>query len=122
MDSLVVIARGDTVRVLGWSVGDMILRAGARSAIVEPRSVRRVDIWYQSRVAVEDTTTRRKEADRAAAFFGPAAIRLDATRIMITVCSAPLCIETIDRPKVWYDYQLVDGAWNRRPPPPPRVP
>jgi hypothetical protein len=102
----VAIAPGDTVQLLSQFVFD-------RGAAVRTAG-RRLDVHYSTRIPASDATTRQEQADRAAEFFGPEAIKIGAKRLAIGICDTRACAENRDPPAAWFQYERTfNGEWRR---------
>jgi hypothetical protein len=102
----VAIAPGDTVQLLSQFVFDR--GVAVRSA------GRRLDLHYSTRIPASDQATRQEQADRAAQFFGPEAIKIGAKRLAIGICDTRACAENRDPPAAWFQYERTfSGEWRR---------
>jgi hypothetical protein len=102
----VAIAPGDTVQLLSQFVFD-------RGAAVRTAG-RRLDLHYSTRIPASDAATRQEQADRAAQFFGPEAIKIGAKRLAIGICDTRACAENRDPPAAWFQYERTfNGEWRR---------
>ena len=103
-DSTVVLAPGDTVRVLSSFVHDGgVGRVGGR----------RLDVTYATRIPATDGESRAAQADRAAQVFGPQAIEIGARRLSIGICDTQACAQRRDPPAAWFLYERSPQGWRR---------
>lgn len=102
----VAIGPGDTVQLLSQFVFDR--GPGTRSG------GRRLDLHYSTRIPASDPIAREQQADRAAQFFGPEALKIEARRLAIGICDTRACAENRDPPAAWFQYERkFDGQWRR---------
>src|SRR5688572_17665917 len=104
VDSTLVLAPGDTVRVFSSFVQD-----GAMGRI----GGRRLDVIYATRIPVGDTESRAAQADRAAQIFGAQAIEIGAKRISIGICDTQACAQRKHPPAAWFLYERSAQGWRR---------
>jgi hypothetical protein len=101
-----VVAPGDTIHVLDFSIGSV------GHDVVRPGTW--YEIHYVSRIAASDSLARHAEADRAAAFFGPRALQAGFRGFSIGLCDSLACAEKRESAKVWYFYKRgEDEVWRR---------
>ncbi len=106
--AVVAIAPGDTVTVVHQSMFD---RGPASST-----PGKRLDVQYTTQIPTSDANGRLAQADRAAAFFGPEAIRIGARMLSIGICDTQACVERRHPPSAWYLYERTRDGWRRKAP------
>lgn len=103
-DSTVILAPGDTVRVLS-----SFIHQGGTSRT----DGRRLDVIYATRIPANDAESRLAQADRAARFFGPQAIDIGVRRLSIGICDTQACAERKHPPADWFLYERSAEGWRR---------
>lgn len=101
----VELAPGDTVVLLNRIVND------GGPALRPPG--RRLDFEYSTSIPAADSAGRARQADRAAQYFGPAAVELGVRRLSIGICDTRECAERKHPPAVWYLYERTADGWRR---------
>lgn len=101
------LAPGDTVTLLNRLISD------GGPALRPPG--RRLDFQYATPIPAADSTARVEQADRAAQYFGPAAVELGVRRLSIGICDTQACAERKHPPGAWYLYERTSNGWRRTP-------
>jgi hypothetical protein len=101
----VEVAPGDTVMLLNRLVNE------GGPALRPPG--RRLDFQYSTSIPAADSAARAQQADRAAQYFGSAAVELGVRRISIGICDTQECAERKHPPGAWYLYERTAGGWRR---------
>lgn len=99
------IAPGDSVTIVHQRVFD-------RGPAVRVPG-KRLDVQYTTTIPSTDAAARLKQADRAAAYFGPHAVKAGARRLSIGICDTKACVERRDPPSEWHLYERVHEGWRR---------
>lgn len=101
-DSTLVIAPGDTVRILSSFVHDK-----------GPSGPRRLAVTYATRIPPTNLNARAEQADRAAQLFGPQAIEIGLRFISIGICDTAACARRVHPPALWFLYERSAQGWRR---------
>jgi hypothetical protein len=103
----VEVAPGDTVMLLNRLIND------GGPALRPPG--RRLDFQISTSIPVSDSAARVQQADRAAQYFGPAAVEAGVRRLSIGICDTQACAERKHPPGAWYLYERTSNGWRRSP-------
>ena len=105
VDRQLEVAPGDTIQLLSR----MLLDGGPAMRLPG----RRLEFHYATRIPASDSARRIAEADRAAQYFGAAAIDAGVRRLSIGICDTKECAERRHPPAMWFMYERTATGWRR---------